>query len=292
MSAAAVETHELTDLFDVVLPAWRQGHDSYAIARSLRVSESAIKTVGELQAGGWLTVERVKVPGRTGAQFHVSNHYSFAFDRVAGDEGGSPKSAPPPSADIGPPPSPKSAPPPSEIRTRGSPKSAPELGKLEQGKKKKNLSPIEPTDFDRWYEAYPRKVGKDAARPVFERVVKSGKASVAELIAGAERYAADRAGEDPQFTKYPKTWLNGGHWADEPTTRSTGRGSRRVEKSGVTDLLREIEERIHERDNPDPFGGRRADAGAWPADRSLDGRDRDVGAGPILDLEPICRDDG
>ena len=30
------------------------------------------------------------------------------------------------------------------------------------------------------------------------------------------RYAAQRDGEDPQFTKHPATWLNGKCWTDEP----------------------------------------------------------------------------
>ena len=35
-------------------------------------------------------------------------------------------------------------------------------------------------------------------------------------IAGAQRYAGERAGEDPKFTKHPATWLRGGCWEDEP----------------------------------------------------------------------------
>jgi hypothetical protein len=33
---------------------------------------------------------------------------------------------------------------------------------------------------------------------------------------GAKRYADQRAGQDPQFTKMPATWLNGDCWLDEP----------------------------------------------------------------------------
>src|SRR6266550_4253034 len=32
----------------------------------------------------------------------------------------------------------------------------------------------------------------------------------------AKRYAAQRASQDPQFTKMPATWLNGDCWLDEP----------------------------------------------------------------------------
>jgi hypothetical protein len=37
-----------------------------------------------------------------------------------------------------------------------------------------------------------------------------------ELLAGAMRYAAERVGQDPKFTKNPATWLNKGSYADEP----------------------------------------------------------------------------
>lgn len=290
-AAAKVVTARLLHHHNTLTGHCSPSYDTLAQAVGAARS-TVIKAISDLQAGGWICIERVKVPGRTGAQSHVSNRYAFVFDRVSEGEGGSPKSEPPPSPDFGPPPSPKSAPPPSEIRTRGSPKSGPEYGKLEQGKRKKTLSVIKPSAFDRWYEAFPRKVGREAARAVYKRVVKCGKASEADLLAGAERYAAERHGEDRTYTKHPKTWLNGGHWADEPAARPANGRNRSPEKSGVTDLLRDIEDRIRERDNPHRAGHRGAGPGAWPHDRPSNGRNRDDGTGPILDLEPIRPDDG
>ncbi len=40
--------------------------------------------------------------------------------------------------------------------------------------------------------------------------------TAAELLAGAERYAAERQGKDPEFTSYPGTWLRARRWQDEP----------------------------------------------------------------------------
>jgi hypothetical protein len=37
-----------------------------------------------------------------------------------------------------------------------------------------------------------------------------------ELVSGAKRYAAERAGQDGKYTKHPATWLNNECWADEP----------------------------------------------------------------------------
>jgi hypothetical protein len=69
--------------------------------------------------------------------------------------------------------------------------------------------------FAEFWRAYPRRVARDAAARAFERAIERG-ADPAALIAGAQRYAAERAGQDPKYTKHPATWLNAGCWADEP----------------------------------------------------------------------------
>lgn len=66
-------------------------------------------------------------------------------------------------------------------------------------------------DFETWWRQYPKKAGKGAARKAYERVVKSGKATPQELLAGLARY-----NPDPKFTKHPATWLNAECWLDEP----------------------------------------------------------------------------
>ncbi len=96
---------------------------------------------------------------------------------------------------------------------------APESGIT--GKQDREESPPTPSAFDEWWETYPRRDGKIAARKAFDRALKNRAATVDELIVGARRYAESRAGQDPKFTKVPTTWLNGGHWADEPAPRHT-----------------------------------------------------------------------
>jgi hypothetical protein len=68
--------------------------------------------------------------------------------------------------------------------------------------------------FDRFWAAYPRRKAKEAARKAFAKAVENGTA-VETLIAGAQRYAVERNGENPKYTKHPATWLNGGCWEDE-----------------------------------------------------------------------------
>lgn len=68
--------------------------------------------------------------------------------------------------------------------------------------------------FDEFWTAYPRKTSKGHARTAWAKAVKA--APAATIIAAAERFAAERAGQDPRYTPHPATWLNGERWTDEP----------------------------------------------------------------------------
>jgi len=68
--------------------------------------------------------------------------------------------------------------------------------------------------FARFWAVYPRRVGKAAALNVWKRVTKKVDPNV--IVEAARRYAATRDGQDPTYTKHPKTWLNSGCWDDEP----------------------------------------------------------------------------
>jgi hypothetical protein len=76
--------------------------------------------------------------------------------------------------------------------------------------------------FEAFWEAYPRKVAKLAAEKAFTKA----RAPAAELVAGAKRYAIEREGQDPKYTKHPATWLNGGGWLDETV------GGKVIDQSG------------------------------------------------------------
>ena len=70
-------------------------------------------------------------------------------------------------------------------------------------------------EFDDWYQHYPKKVSRGAAEKALARARREG-VSLETLIAGAKRYAAEMAGKESQFIRYPATWLNGKCWLDEP----------------------------------------------------------------------------
>jgi hypothetical protein len=74
--------------------------------------------------------------------------------------------------------------------------------------------------FAAFWQAYPRRVARGAAEKAYHRVIRNREATEAEVLAGAMRYAAQRGGEDPEFTKHPATWLNGKCWMDEAPLNS------------------------------------------------------------------------
>lgn len=78
-------------------------------------------------------------------------------------------------------------------------------------------------EFEEFYATYPRKEGRGCAVRAFKAARK--KASMAELMAGLERYK--RIPRERQYTKMPASWLNGEHWRDEaPKPNGAGHPSK------------------------------------------------------------------
>lgn len=69
--------------------------------------------------------------------------------------------------------------------------------------------------FEEFYRQYPKRVAKAAALRAYRTVITKKLATPEQLLAGVLRYAAERTGQDPRYTKHPATWLNSGCWADE-----------------------------------------------------------------------------
>jgi hypothetical protein len=86
-------------------------------------------------------------------------------------------------------------------------------------------------DFDRWYSIYPKHRARGKARKIFERIVRTGKATVEGLIAGAARYSAERSGQNWQYTKDPATWLGGECWLDEAAPKVDQPQSEKMQRS-------------------------------------------------------------
>lgn len=180
---------------------------------------SVIAGVRELEERSWLSVHRVKGGDPTAARGFVTNGFTIAFGRQPGlplEGGGVKKTTLPPGEENDTGGSERNDTPGVKETTLGGVNKTTLNSGKDTGKGNREESPPTPSPFDEWWQAYPRRDGKIAARKAFDRVLKKRSATVDELIAGARRYAEARAGDDPKFTKVPTTWLNGGHWADEP----------------------------------------------------------------------------
>lgn len=91
----------------------------------------------------------------------------------------------------------------------------PELNITKQNEIEPNTSSSSVDDgFANFWATYPRRIGKGAALKAWKKALKT--ATAEQILAGAERYAQIRAGDDPQYTAHPATWLNQQRWEDEP----------------------------------------------------------------------------
>ena len=71
--------------------------------------------------------------------------------------------------------------------------------------------------FDRFWDAYPRKESKPAARKAFEKVRPDGEL-LSKMIDSIERWKRSQQWQENggQFIPYPASWLNQRKWEDDP----------------------------------------------------------------------------
>jgi hypothetical protein len=67
-------------------------------------------------------------------------------------------------------------------------------------------------DFDEFWKAYPRRIGKLAAKKAYDRARRGG-VTQAELLDGVALYRQHKPGYADWA--HPASWLNAGRWADE-----------------------------------------------------------------------------
>lgn len=76
-------------------------------------------------------------------------------------------------------------------------------------------------EFPEFWHRYPNRTKQEAARHAWHTARQS--ATVAEIMAGLERYVRLLHGADPPHPANPDTWLSDKRWTDEPMERSHGR---------------------------------------------------------------------
>lgn len=83
-----------------------------------------------------------------------------------------------------------------------------------------NTYTLASSDFEKFWNAYPKKKSKDAARRAFEKLARSKDApSIERLIASVKDHmrTPDWQKQDGQYIPYPATYLNAGSYNDEIT---------------------------------------------------------------------------
>ena len=95
----------------------------------------------------------------------------------------------------------------------------------EKEREKENENEIEneskkAANFDRFWEAYPRKVGKVKALAAFQKVAVPVLLSAIEAQKKSHQWKKDNG----QFIPHPATWLNGKRWEDQVTTEQPPQG--------------------------------------------------------------------
>ena len=96
--------------------------------------------------------------------------------------------------------------------------------------------------FDEFWNAYPRKLDKAKAFRAFKSALK--RAKFEDILAGVLAYRNDPT-RNPDFTKYPATWLNNDAWENAATTpeaRAANEARREKEIKASTDYLKQLAE--------------------------------------------------
>lgn len=92
----------------------------------------------------------------------------------------------------------------------------------------KSAHPRDTPLFSAFWQAYPRRIGKGAARAAFERATKFADAN--DLVQAAIKFSehCQETGKEPQYIPHPSTWLNQERWEDDLEAETTA--TRKQEK--------------------------------------------------------------
>ena len=94
--------------------------------------------------------------------------------------------------------------------------------------------------FDEFWNVYPRKLDKAKAFRAFRSALK--RATFEDILAGVIAYRNDPK-RNPDFTKYPASWLNADSWENAAAPQDTSHLERRNKEKERSDAyLREMEE--------------------------------------------------
>jgi hypothetical protein len=100
-------------------------------------------------------------------------------------------------------------------------------GEVEVEKKRQTLAAKSAADFESFWNAYPKKVGKKETRRAWLKIVGVHN-HVAEIISGVEKWKMNPQWENAQYIPNPATFLNQRRWEDEVPNKTTERSNERL----------------------------------------------------------------
>jgi hypothetical protein len=164
-----------------------------ALAEQNQEGKDAIRSaINELERFGYLTRSQINEGGRFGESIWTT-HDPSATDR----------------ADL-----PMAENPMTENPT-------PKNNNLKEEQVKKNIE----AHFDEFWNSYPRKIDKAKAFRAFKSAMK--RAKFEEILAGVIAYRNDPM-RNPDYTKYPATWLNNDSWENAATPSADSEAAERA----------------------------------------------------------------
>jgi hypothetical protein len=124
----------------------------------------------------------------------------------------------------------KTHPPCENAPCAGASPSVPNSHPLSYNKEKRKYTVAEPNGFDSFWQAYPKRVGKGAARRSWAKLRPDLELQAIILAAVAAQRTSDQwCKEDGRYIPNPATWLNQERWADE-VAAPPGRDSRALDE--------------------------------------------------------------
>lgn len=110
---------------------------------------------------------------------------------------------------------------------------------------KKNIQAL----FDEFWNAYPRKLDKAKAFRAFKSAL--NRAKFEDILAGVIAYRNDPK-RNPDFTKYPATWLNSDSWENAAALPDTAIAERRDRERERTQAFLEEQRQLEQQAAPPP----------------------------------------
>ncbi len=81
-------------------------------------------------------------------------------------------------------------------------------------------------EFHRFWTAYPKRIGKKAARKAFDKAIKATDIDTLLAAIKLQKQSPQWTKDNGQYIPNPATWLNQGRWDDETEVKTNGQGKR------------------------------------------------------------------